>query len=46
MSAKTGNGIKELVDYMAKSVYHKNKDNMAQYLESEGNVSAKRRSSS
>lgn len=47
VSAKTGRGVKELVEYMSKALYHRNKDNLAQYMETDtSNIGAKRRSSS
>lgn len=33
VSAKTGKGIKELVEHIARSLYHLNKDNLASFKE-------------
>lgn len=35
VSAKTGTGIKQLVEYIGKVLYHKNKDCLYDYKESE-----------
>jgi hypothetical protein len=33
VSAKTGDGIKELVEWVSKSLYHINKDKLSQFKE-------------
>lgn len=35
VSAKTGDGIKELVQHIGKVLYHGNKDNLFEFKESE-----------
>lgn len=35
VSARTGYGIKELVDFISKSIYHKNRDCLSEYRESD-----------
>jgi translation initiation factor IF-2 len=34
VSAKTGQGIKEVVDHVAKTLYHINKENLSSFKES------------
>ena len=40
VSAKTGHGIKELVERIAKTLYHINQDNLANFKGSEGQTKA------
>jgi len=48
VSAKTGDGIDDLVEFISKALYHTNKDNLYEFKESEtaSSVSYKSRRSS
>lgn len=39
VSAKTGNGIKQLVEYIGKILFHKNKECLYEYKETETTTS-------